>query len=67
METTTNTRKIRAIEITDDDFTLCCCWMCKHCVLDLGRGYLCTTDDHVIGGNVEIHINRSHCIDFKRN
>ena len=66
METQKNTKTTKAIEITDNDFTLCCCWMCKHCVLDLGRGYLCTTDDHHIGGNVEIHIDRSNCPNFKR-
>lgn len=48
----------------DLDFTLHCCWRCKHCLLDLDRGYICGTDSHLIGGNVEIHKDRTHCPDF---
>lgn len=65
MEKKTSTRK--ATVITDNDFTLCCCWMCDHCVYDLGRGYICKIDNHTIGGNADAHIDRSDCDFFKRN
>lgn len=56
--------------ITDEDFTLRCCWMCHHCKLDIGKGYICTSDpnkERVLGGNYEIHISRNHCPNYKRN
>ena len=56
-------------QITDNDFTLRCCWMCHHCVLDIDKGYLCTANPRkpsIIGGNVEIHIDRSSCKHFDR-
>ena len=63
----TRTIEIHRARITDKDFSLRCCWMCKHCVLDIGRGgYVCKTDDHLIGGNMEIHLNQDFCHNFKR-
>lgn len=56
--------------ITDKDFTLCCCWACKHCYLDLSAGYICTGKGEkpiAIGGNMEIHLSRDDCKNFKRN
>lgn len=55
--------------ITDNDFTLRCCWMCKHCKLDLGKGYICIARSGLelfLGGNVEIHKDRTHCPDYVR-
>ena len=63
----THTTKIRRARITDKDFTLRCCWMCKHCVLDIGRGYICKTDNHLIGGNMEVHLNQDFCSHYSRN
>lgn len=51
--------------ITDKDFTLRCCWACKHCELDILRGYECNANPNLppipLGGNVEIHKNRDNC------
>ena len=63
----THTTEIRRARITDKDFTLRCCWMCKHCVLDIGRGYICKTDNHLIGGNMEVHLNQDFCSHYTRN
>lgn len=57
-------------QITDNDFTLRCCWMCRHCKLDIEKGYVCTANpDNTVrlGGNVEIHIDRSNCHSYERN
>lgn len=57
--------------ITDNDFSLRCCWSCIHCQLDILRGYECNAVPPSIGaiplgGNEEIHKNRDNCKAYKR-
>ena len=57
--------------ITDKDFSFRCCWTCKHCVLDLARGYECDAVPPSLGtiplGDDEvIHHNRENCKAYER-
>ena len=57
--------------ITDKDFSFRCCWTCVHCQLDILHGYQCNAVGPNmlpidLGGNEDIHKNRSNCKAYKR-
>lgn len=55
----------------DLSFSFRCCWTCQHCTLDLRNGYQCEAVGPnmlpiPLGGNVEIHADRTNCKAYKR-
>lgn len=59
-----------ALDISDKHFQFRCCWTCVHCELDILRGYECNANPNLfpipLGGNEELHKDRSGCKAYKR-